>query len=249
MKVIQPAISLVTLCLVALLSGCSTTTVHLHANGVPEADKENIRAGLEAKGFAVLERDNEAPSKDNAILYAPYKGLEKDLHAIENVLANNGVTAGRSFAIQTDQLGKHEYTAGNIGLYIVPSVSQLPAERKSKVRAEFPITITDAEFVSTNCETEYGFQFSENGTLAVDDFTREIDATEIAKPDWSGKPDNIVFISNGNEQFEYKKSESHFEHVNEYNIHLVTYNIWLEPVEYYRVPFGCTYRSTYTEAP
>lgn len=249
MKVIRPAISLFTLFMVVLLSGCSTTTVHLHANGVPEADKQKIRAGLEAKGFAVVERDNESPSKNNAILYSPYKGLEKDLHAIENVLAHNGVTAGRGFAIQTDQIGKHEYTAGNIGLYIMPSVLQLPAERKSKVRAEFPITITEAEFVSTDCETEYGFQFSENGTLIVDDFTREIDATEIAKPDWSKKPDEIISISNGNEQFEYKKSESHREHVNEYNIHLVIYNIWLEPIEYYRVPFGCTYKSTYIEAP
>src|SRR5690606_34008695 len=125
MKMKLSVISIIILATFVSLVGCaSNTTVHLHANGLSEADRKNIRAGLEEKGFRVVERNNEAPSEDNAILYAPYSGLEKDLYAIENVLANHGLTAGRGFAIQTNQLGMHEYTAGNIGLYIVPAVRQ-----------------------------------------------------------------------------------------------------------------------------
>lgn len=248
MKTSHPVIPLFHLFLLSVLAGCSTTIVHLHANGVPDADKESIRSGLEAKGFSVMERENEAPLKDNAIFYSPYKGLEKDLHAIENVLANNGLTAGRSFAIQTDHVGQHEYTARNIGLYIVPSVQAAPAETTSRVRAVFPITITGAEFASTDCSTKYGYQFHDNNTLSVDDFSQALHETEIATPNWEFAVDDIVVITHDNEQFKYRKTEVHREHSNEQSRHVITYNIWLQPIEYYREPFGCTYKSTYREA-
>lgn len=235
--------------LVAIVSllGCSNTIVHLHANDLPKADQENIRTGLEEKGFSVLRRENGFPSEGNTILYSPHKGIEKDLRAIEEVLGNNGLKAERSYAIHTNKIGTHEYTAGNIGLYIVPAVRQEHAEATTRVRSVFPITMTDAEFVSTDCPTEYGYQF-ENDTVTVDDFSLAMDKTGIATLDWHHASDDIIVISNDGEQFKYKKTESHREYSNQYSHHIVTYHIWLRPLDYYRVPFGCTYKSTYTEA-
>ena len=121
----------------ASLLGCSNTIVHLHANDLPKADQENIQAGLEEKGFSVLMRENEFPFEGNIILYSLHNGIEKDLRAIEDVLGYNGLKAERSYAIHTNKIGTHEYTAGNIGLYIVPAVRQEHAEVVTRVRSVF----------------------------------------------------------------------------------------------------------------
>lgn len=228
------------------LFGCSTTTVHLHANDLPQTVQKNLRVGLEKEGFSVVIRDNASPSEGNAVLYYPHAGIKKDLNAIDNVLKANGLMAEPSIAVQTNNLGTHEYSAGNIGLYFAPAAHQKPQQATSRVRSVFPITVTDAEFVSTDCPTEYGFQFYEDGTLVLNDFSLAIDETEIAAPNWSTTGDTIL-VSNGQERFEYRKIESHSEGFNEYNVYVVTYNIWLQPTDYYRVPFGCSYRSIYAE--
>jgi hypothetical protein len=230
------------------LFGCSNTTIHLHANNMPEAEKENIRLSLEKQGFSVRMRDNESPSSGNIILYYPHEGIEEDLHAIDKVLEAKGLKAERGYAIHTEKLGKHEYTAGNIGLYIAPTGPQEQRPVKSRVRSIFPMTMTGYEFVSMDCEQEYLYEFFEEGKLAASDPAVPADEVEMLAFDWQSLPNDIIMISNGREQFKYKKIESHIEHSSEHSHYVVTYNIRLQPLDYYRVPFGCMYKSTYFES-
>lgn len=227
-------------------SECSKTTVHLHANDLAKADQENIRTGLKKRGFTVLMRENEFPSEGNLILYSSHSGIEEDLRAIEDVLRNHGLKAERSYAIRTNKIGVHEYTAGNIGLYIVPGAGQENTQTASRVRSVFPLAITDAELVSTDCPTKYVYQF-ESDKVTVVDLNLPIDNSDIAHIDWRDAADNMIIIADGSEQFTYRKVESHREYATQHNPHVVTYYLRLEPLDYYRLPFGCTYMSTYSE--
>lgn len=235
------------LILVAFLLGCSsTTTVHLHAVELPETDQEKIRTELENKGFSVITRKNELPLQSNAIFYSSHKGIEKDLKAIEDVLEKQGLKAVRSYAVQTNNVGRHEYTAKNIGVYLAAEVRREKSEVASRVRSVFPLAMTDAEFVSTDCPTEYVYQF-DNKKVTVVDLSLPIDESDIATAEWQQTEDNAIVIFHGHEEFKYKKIKFHREHSTQYHRNVVTYTLLLEPLDYYRAPFGCTYKATYFE--
>ncbi|BFM20735.1 hypothetical protein [Gilvimarinus japonicus] len=231
----------------SVLVGCSSTTVHLHAKNLPDVEQEAIRAGLEARGFSVKMRDNEPPSNNNAILYYPHDGIDADLQAIDAVLDANGLWAEHNYSVYTDKLGKHEYTAGNIGLYLVPEGVTTNASTSNRVRAVFPITVTDFEFVSTDCDTEYVYELFEDGSLVASDFSLPIGKAKLAALEWRETSDEIT-LSNSGEQFKYSKTESYKEYANLDSDHVITYNITLQPLGYYRVPYGCTFKSTFSEA-
>ena len=230
-----------------LFLGCSNTTVHLHVKNLPDAEQESIRADLEKRGFLVKMRDNEPPSNNNLILYYPHRGIEDDLRAINDVLDVAGFTAESSYLVHTDKLGKHEYSAGNIGLYLVPKGYQRNPGVASRVRSVFPMTIVDYEFVSTDCDKDYVYEFFGDGTLELSDFSLPVGAAKLATLSWQVVGDNMVLTGDG-ETFTYKKSESHREHTSQYSEYVVTYNITLQPEGYYRVPFGCQYKSTFYES-
>lgn len=230
-----------------VLFGCSSTTIHLHADLLPEAEQEEIRRALEEQGFSVQSRDNEAPFERNIILYYPHNGIERDLRVIDDILESHGLNAEHSPAIHTNKIGTHEYTARNIGLYIAPHGLKKDPEVKSMVRSIFPMTMTDYEFISSGCEKEYVYQFFDDGTLEINDFSLAIDDEVIATMRWQDV-DNVITIYNDSEQFTYKKTESHREHSSEHSRYVVTYNIMLQPIGYLRLPFGCTYKSTFFES-
>ena len=229
-----------------VLSGCASTTVHLHAESLSSNERDNLRAGLEAQGFQVKMRDNESPSSENIILYYPHKGIEEDLRAIDKVLGAGGLTAEHRYSIHTDKLGAHEYTAGNIGVYIVPEGSAVSAG-SSLVRPVFPITITEGEFVSIDCESEYLYEFSESGTVKVADLSLPLSEMDVVKLEWKSLSEEKVIIMGDAEVFEYQKSKSHRKGFNDHHKQVVDYHITLKPVGYYRLPYACTYRNTFRE--
>ena len=191
-------------------------------------------------------RDNESPSSGNIILYYPHKGIGEDLQAIDAVLAAHGLTAEHSYTIHKDKLGVHEYTAGNIGVYLV-AADHSPAADFSLVRSVFPITMTEGEFISTDCDTEYLYEFSDDGRMVIADLSLSSGDMNIATLTWEASGDDRVLITSNGEVFEYQKSKFHKEGLRDGYKKMVEYFITLKPVDYYRLPFGCTYRNVFWE--
>ena len=239
------AIKIITPVMLAVLAGCSSTKIHLHANNLPKAERESIRHDLEVEGFSVLLQDNEPPSDHSVILFYPHEGIDRDLDAIDNVLDRYGLQAEHSFVIHETKLGVHEYTAGNIGVYLVPV--GLQTNDTDRVRSVFPIAVTDAEFVSVDCGKVYVYEFYDDGQVTLNDFSLPMGEAALASGNWLSDS-GVVTIVNHGEVFEYTKSQSHREYINSFGEHVVSYNITLRPNGYYRVPFGCTFKSTFAEA-
>lgn len=234
-----------TVCFTFLLLslGCSSTTVHLHANHMSESKQKELSQSLKRQGFSVRMRENEAPVSGNIIIYYPQHGIEEDLHKIQLALAANGLTAEQSYMAK---VGKHEYTKENIGLYIANAgnSSVIPL----KVRAEFPVTLTDVEFISVGCGQGYLYEFFENKKLSLTDMgayqAEEESATQSYN--WTYAGNDVVVISSDKGQFSYTIAESHAEGTR-YGNPAVTYTIELEPMGYYPMPFGCNYLSDFFE--
>lgn len=231
---------------IAGLFGCSTTTVHLFATSLPGEVRKALRQGLEDQGFKVMSNDNEPPFSENIILYPPQKDIENELALIDQVLEKNGLRAKHSYAILSNDIGAHEYTAGNIGLYIFADELQKTPKSISYVNPIFPMTMVDYEFHSADCEKKYMIQFSTNETLTVNDFSLPIGQEVIAEARWKNDGNKItIFI--GTESYQFAKSEAHREHASRYSQHVVTYSITLRPIGYFSHPLVCTYKSTYVE--
>lgn len=223
------------------LSGCSSTTVHLHADALSEVERNKIRTGLEGEGFSVKMRENEAPASSNVVLFYPHNGIEEDLRAIDNVLDANGLIAEHRYLTLTEKIGAHKYTAGNIGVYIVPE-GQNSGPDSVRVRSVFPITMVGVEFSSTDCDKEYLYEFFDDGTMMIDDLSLTLEERELTRLNWQSVSGGMIIISDGDEEFEYKKTESHKDNKTE-----VFYHLTLQPTGYFRVPFGCTYKSSFWE--
>lgn len=224
------------------------TRIHLHAQGVPDRKLRPIRKALEARGFVVRLRENELPSSNNLILYAAYDGVEEELSAIEKVLAQNGVRAGRRLAGRTNALGTHEYNPRNIGVYITSVSKQKNKVNKSRIREVFPLSMTNAEFVSMDCEQEYLYDFYADGRLEISQLAIPVEEVETLTLRWYSSSTDTITLSDGIEEFEYRKTESSREHPGRHSLHVVTYNIFLQPLGHYRIPYGCGYKSTFAES-
>src|SRR5690606_19365991 len=162
--VMEKALFLVSTMALDILSGCSSTTVHLHAGALSDAERNKIRTDLEEQGCSVKIRENEAPASSSVVLYYPHEGIEEDLRVIDDVLEANGLIAEHQYLTHTEKLGVHEYTAGNIGVYIVPE-GQKREPASVRIRSVFPITVVGFEFGSTDCDKEYLYEFSYDGTV------------------------------------------------------------------------------------
>lgn len=227
--------------------GCSNTRIHLHAEGLSDNELAIIRIGLEKRGFVVEHRENEFPSSDSVILYAAYRGVEKELSAIEEVLAHAGVRAERRYAARTNALGMHEYSPRNIGVYIASASRQNIESSKSRIRDVFPLSMTNAEFVSMDCEQEYLYEFYDDGVLVISQLAIPVEEVETITLRWRAPSADSITLSDGVEQFDYQKTESSKEHPGRHSLHVVTYNILLRPLDHYRIPYGCGYTSTFSE--
>ena len=243
-------IKTLTLCFFLLffgLSGCSRTIVHLHADKLTTAEQEAIRAELQAQGFIVERQHNEPPAYRNLILYTPHDGIDNDLSTIDTILAAHGFSADHRYTPPSKQLGKHEYTAGNIGVYLIPAGFQPYTTPALQVRNTFPITETDADFISTDCDKEYVYELFDDGRAIANDFSFPVGEAALATGRWQSNEESVTLNIEG-KQFQYKKTRFHREYANEYSDHVISYYILLEPVGYYELPFGCTFKSTFSEA-
>lgn len=106
------------------LFGCSTTTIQLFATSPPDEAQKVLRQGLKDQGFRVMSNTNEPPFSESIILYPPQNDIEIERALNDQVLEKNGLHAEHSYAIPSNHIGTHEYTIGNIGLYIFADGAQ-----------------------------------------------------------------------------------------------------------------------------
>ncbi|MDO3382461.1 hypothetical protein [Gilvimarinus algae] len=229
------------------LSACTRTTVHLHAGELPQTLQDGVKAGLESEGFKVSPRANAYPYDESVVLYFPHEGIDADLQAIDKVLTSHGLSAENRYTLYRDKIGKHVYTAGNIGLYLLPENAKASFNEESRVRDEFPISESDAEFISTDCDIEYVYELFDDGRALVSDFSFPVGESTLARGTWQASENSVTLISDG-EDFRYRKRTFHREYANQFSDHNISYHIILEPEDYYRLPFGCSYKSTFSEA-
>jgi hypothetical protein len=241
----------ITLCLiiVAWLSGCSNTTIHLHPESLTQERTEEIVRALKREGLAVKIRNNRAPTSGNTLIYSPHEGIDAHLASIRKILSSHDMTLDQAFLRQYgghdgSSAGQHVYTEGNIGLYLASNADS-EQSRGAKVRSVFPISIIGFEFASRDCDALYLYEFFESGDAVVTEIS-EADK-ELGEFSWSQSDAGIVTLSSGDTEYQYRKRETHSIH-QEFGHNIVTYVTELQPDGFYPMPYGCTYEATYTEA-
>ncbi|WP_018276948.1 hypothetical protein WKI13_03630 [Teredinibacter turnerae] len=91
--------------------------VHLHTYGFMRLKATRYAESIRYKGFRVKLRDNAYPGnvKDNFIIYNLPKERRHELDLIQAALSELGIEVELIFE---GRHGKHEYTEGNIGVYL-----------------------------------------------------------------------------------------------------------------------------------
>lgn len=241
------------LCLATAVSlwGCSnTTTIHLHPQTLTPSHTASLTEELEHKGFAVEIEDNAAPAAGNTIIYSPQKNIEQQLNSITKILQRHNIAVDQIFVKdsgggQSERLGRHTYTAGHIGVYLADNnIGKI--SRGAKVRSTFPINMIGYEFVSSDCDTDYMYEFFESGDLVVTNINSL--AEDLGKHTWHQEDDNIIIRSMTGSQYKYTKSKGHSVYqTSDPDLEVVAYTIKLSPAGFYPLPYSCSYTATFKE--
>lgn len=104
--------------LVAGLTACSSTQVHLFAQGVESGELSRVQSALEAEGFATERNSLKVPEvlSGPTLLYSP---AHEDLQEVEE-LGDLLMSLGYDVSLEPVARGNHFYTGENIGLYLAP---------------------------------------------------------------------------------------------------------------------------------
>jgi beta-N-acetylglucosaminidase len=98
--------------------------IHLHIFGELKTQTDKLATSLRQSGYEVMIRDNELPMNDEQsfIIYnlSPLQNFE--LEKIKSVLSNNGIDITTIYSFQN---GKHMYSLGNVGIYLISDSSSV----------------------------------------------------------------------------------------------------------------------------
>jgi hypothetical protein len=91
--------------------------VHLHTYGFKQLSAVKYAEAIRNKGFRVRLRQNGYPGskKENFIIFNLAESHRSDVQSVQEVLLEAGVKVDK---IYFADYGKHEYTEGNIGVYL-----------------------------------------------------------------------------------------------------------------------------------
>lgn len=117
--------------LVLLLVSCTTGKVHVFNNSLSEAELTALSRDLAALGMSPRLRALDVPVgiTGPTIVMPRVVRDQASIHAIEDVLAQHGITDVR---IESHALHNHSYTEDNIGLYLTSR--DIARERQAAIR-------------------------------------------------------------------------------------------------------------------
>jgi len=231
----------------ACLWGCSSRTIiHLHPEVLDPPQIESIVEELASKGFSVKIENNEAPAMGNTIIYSPQRNIEEQLASITKVLENHSLIIDQIFIKSSggEDFGNHTYTAGHIGVYLAEGNGD-GVSRGVEIRSTFPINMIGDEFVSSNCDVDYVYDFFESGNLTVTNISSLTE--DLGGHTWSDDDESIVIQSAIGPQYTYTKNKGHSVQQKS-DLDIVAYTIKLKPAGFYPLPYSCVYTATFREA-
>lgn len=230
---------IVSILFLSLLAGCTPTTVHIHTTHIAEEQLERVRHSLESLGYQVIERENRHPSAHlgSILVYYPGHSSEEQLAQVNQAVADAGLSIDGEYPAT---IGPHRYTEGNIGLYLVNGQAG-SSQQQDLAEEGIPLTVTDVELGSTNCDTSYLLEFDPQGKLVMTNLSD--DSSEPRELEWSRDSGQLLSISDGNHNYEYSYLEYRKKRNSPSGKEYLEVSLKLEPKGFYPVPFACIYRA------
>ncbi|MCW8194612.1 hypothetical protein F6455_07415 [Proteobacteria bacterium 005FR1] len=110
--------------LLAGLTACSSTRVHLFTQGVEPDELIRVQSALEDEGFATELNSLRIPDvlSGPTLLYSPSHDALQEVEALGNLL----MSLGYDVSLEAVARGNHFYTGENIGLYLAPLQTNQP---------------------------------------------------------------------------------------------------------------------------
>lgn len=148
--------------------GCtSNPLVHLYVTGESTNQKDALVTLLGESDFKVKEFHASMPELEdgNYIVYYPDRTTDETTEAINRALRQIGLPEGQSIPFRIGYgFGSHEYTKGNVGLYLVKKSSSSNSRKSiDSLPDEEAIEFTEEEFGSKGCNESFILDFYEDG--------------------------------------------------------------------------------------
>lgn len=145
---------LLLLLLVAVLSSCSSTTVHLNARYLSEIEKETLVGAIQEAGLHVETNTHEFPSSiaQSTVLYSP---LVKDKFAVDTLIQLLHELNWNVPGIQPFVASNHWFKKNSLGLYLLPE-----GLNSEKIRATADLS---QHYNSSGCENLKSLTLNQNG--------------------------------------------------------------------------------------
>ena len=227
------------------IAGCSTNPrIHLYAAGEPTNQKDELISRLRDYNFKVDEFYATVPELEagNYIVYYPSKTSEQTTEIINLALRDVGLPEGQPIPFRIGSgFGSHEYTKGNVGLYLVNksnTPSDVDVNDINESSSQESIDFTEEQFGSKGCNESFLIEFYGNGRAF---FIHEDSQKKYSEGRWD-LVGNYLTIKKlfGSSKFQVEK-------------HMISLNgselpvIDLIPVGNKNAPFNCIYSTYFKE--
>lgn len=225
------------------IASCSVNPrIHLYYSDGATDKKQHLVSLLKEYDFNVKEFHNNAPDLEegNYVVYYPEKNTGKSAEYINLALRRAGLSEAQMVPFRIGYgIGSHEYTKGNIGLYVV-SENQISVEH-----GEIPIQtgqsdvdFTEEQFGSKDCRDVFLIEFYDDGRAI---FIYEESLKKHSEGSWEVLGSTLII----KKLFGYSKFQ-----IKTYTISKVGNTVTvtdLLPANSKKAPFNCTYSTYFKE--
>jgi uncharacterized protein YceK len=213
-----------------LLSGCSTTTVHIYGKYLTEAQQKEIVSIVKEQGLQAEVNELNFPTSvsHSSIVYSPMMNDTKSIEALIPSLEQSGWPIISSSALFTEN---HWFKKDTIGLFIVPDgVTPHSGTSMAEIANNYS---------GINCNQDLNLVLTSNGQYFFKDINNEQVPEEFASGEWKIRSFPYIEMKANKGYwwfyFTVKKSET-TDVVGKINL------TTLEPVNDYSVLRGCQFQ-------
>lgn len=148
--------------------GCSVNPrVHLYFSDETTEQQQQLVSLLKENNFSVKEFHTSVPDLEigNYIVYYPERNNEKRAESINFVLRSVSLSEAQAVPFRIGSgIGSHEYTKGNIGLYIIKNdPASIEKNATDNVISSGGVDITEEQFGSKDCNDAFLVEFYDDG--------------------------------------------------------------------------------------
>ncbi|AQT60522.1 hypothetical protein [Cellvibrio sp. PSBB023] len=223
------------------IASCSVNPrVHLYYSDASTDKKQQLVSFLKEYDFNVTEFYNTAPDLEegNYIVYYPEKNTEKSAEHINLALLRSNLSEAQMEPYRIGNgIGSHEYTKGNIGLYIIKKNSVSNDVIEDKASQSF-VDFTGEQFGSKDCSSAFQIEFYDDGRAI---FIYEESSKKHSEARWELLGSTLIIKKLfGSSKFQVKT----------YTVSIAENTVTvtdLLPVNSKKAPFNCTYSTYYKE--